>query len=163
MFLQICHMQFEVDVVRTMEYSALEAAEHCTCAYCRNFYAAVDAHYPGLRAFLGQFGVDIEAPEEQLPYDCCGGMIYDSSYRVYGKVLSKGNGELLADDVVIRVIEDADGGEENNCFFTLEFDLSLPWVLDEPMSETLSPANDPDFLELMQDRLLARSKRKEQS
>ena len=32
MFLQICHMQFEVDMVRTMEYSALEAAEHCTCA-----------------------------------------------------------------------------------------------------------------------------------
>ena len=90
-------------------------------------------------------------------------MIYDSSYRVYGKVLSKGNGDLLADDVVIRVIEDADGGEENNCFLTLEFDLSLPWVLDEPMSETLSPANNPDFLELMQDRLLARSKRKEQS
>ena len=163
MFLQICHMQFEVDMVRTMEYSAAEAAEHCTCAYCRNFYAAVDAHYPGLRAFLGQFGVDIEAPEEQLPYDCCGGIIYDSSYRVYGKVLSKGNGELLADDVVIRVNEDADGGEENNSLLSLEFDLSLPWVLDEPMSETLSPANNPDFLELMQDRLLARSKTKEQS
>ena len=163
MFLQISDMQFEVDMVRTMEHSAAEAAEHCTCAYCRNFYAAADAHYPGLRAFLSQFGVDIEAPEEQLPYDYCGGMIYDSSYRVYGKVLAKGNGELLADDVVIRVFDDMDGAETDVPCFTLEFDISLPWVLDEPMSETLSPANDLAFLEMMQDRLLLRSRPDQQS
>ena len=163
MILHLADWKFDIDMERTMEYSASEEAEHCVCAYCRNFYASVDTHYPGLRLFLGKFGVDIEAPEEQLPYDYCGGMIYYSSYLVYGRVLSKGRRELLVDDVVIRILEDSNGEMGEDSCIALEFDLSLPWVLEEPMEDTASPANDPDFLKMMQERLLFRGKTEQQS
>ena len=52
MILQIDDWKFDIDMERTMEYSAKEAAEHCDCAYCRNFYAAVDEHCSDLRPFL---------------------------------------------------------------------------------------------------------------
>ena len=49
MRLQLADWVFEIHMDATMQYSAAEAAEHCDCAYCRNFYAALDARYPDLR------------------------------------------------------------------------------------------------------------------
>ena len=51
MVLKIDDWVFDVDITATMEYSTREAAAHCDCAYCRNFYAAVDDTYPQIRRF----------------------------------------------------------------------------------------------------------------
>ena len=90
MIIEIDGWKFDVDITATMEYSANEAAEHCDCGYCRNFYASIDREYPDLRPFLTQFGVDIEAPDELLPYDFPGEMDYDGYYAVCGWILTAG-------------------------------------------------------------------------
>ena len=154
----IADWEFEIDLTRTMEYSAAEAAEHCTCAYCRNFYAAIDRHYPDLRPFLAHFGVNIEAPDEQMPYDIHGGMVYDSIYLVYGQICKRGKTPIFVNDAQIQAYADqTDAGDSifADASFVLDVgSVVLPWVLDEPMEETLSTANDPAFLQKMQDRLL---------
>ena len=154
----IADWEIEIDMTRTMEYSAAETAEHCICAYCRNFYAAIDRYYPDLRPFLVRFGVDIEAPDEQMPYDIQGGMVYDSVYLVYGQIRKRGQTPILVNDVPIQAFADQSSGGKgmfaDACFQLDVSSVVLPWVLDEPMEETLSAANDPAFLIKMQDRLL---------
>ena len=59
MIIKIDAWKFDVDLNATMAYSAQEAMDHCTCGYCRNFYASVDIVYPNLRPFLAEFGVHI--------------------------------------------------------------------------------------------------------
>ena len=54
----------DVDVPLNMEISAGQAREHCTCGYCRNFYAAVNTVCPSLRPFLAKLGIDVEGPDE---------------------------------------------------------------------------------------------------
>ncbi len=164
MILKIADWEFDIDLERTMEYSAAEAAEHCDCAYCRNFYAAVDDAYPELRPFLAQFGIDIEAPDELLPYDLEGKMYYDGVYMVSGSVLHLGKAPFFS----CRGLEVTSMDEEHmlhdphSCpkpCFPLDVGTAvLPWVLDEPMEETLSPANEPSFLKKMWDRLLGKIK-----
>lgn len=39
--------------------------------------------------------------------------------------------------------------------------MHLPWVLEEPMDEVESPANQPSFLRRMIDRLLRRAPKEE--
>lgn len=154
MILCLNEWEFDIDIQRTMEYSAAEAAEHCSCAYCRNFYSAIDTHYPSLRPFLSQFGLDIEAPEEQMPYDHQGHMIYDSTYLVYGKTIKMGQGSIVVDNIEVSFASALTDRAED-CF-TLSFDATIPWVLSEPMEETVSPANEPFFLKKMWDTLLMR-------
>ena len=77
MIIELFDWKFDVDVERTMARSALEAAEHCDCAYCRNFYATVDEENPELRYFLAEFGLDIEAPDVLYPYDISEEMCYE--------------------------------------------------------------------------------------
>lgn len=135
-----------------MEYSAKEAAEHCDCAYCRNFYAAVDSTYPELRPFLAQFGVDIEAPEELMPYtpvDC------EGAYFVFGRILCPGNYEID----IGRAHVLAQACEDRNGFLIQVMDMHFPWVLDEPMVDVISPANEPSFLKKMWERLLGKNKK----
>lgn len=156
---------FDIDLERTMAYSAAEVMDHCDCAYCRNFYAAVDAHYPNLRPFLGQFGIDIEAPDEQMPYDIDGKMCYDSVYMVCGKVISEGKGPICIDGLLIEPIVGCEmektihinHGCPNPNFALDVSTVILPWVLDEPLQETVSPANLPSFLNKMWQRLLKKA------
>ena len=165
MILRIEDWEFEVDIARTMEYSAAEAAEHCTCAYCRNFYAAVDTDYPELRSFLTRFGIDIEAPDELMPYDIGEDMHYDGVYMVCGSILQAGKKPILDCGCLTVEAREYDKGLQipHNCpqpFFALDVGtIILPWILDEPMSETLSPANEPSFLKKMWDRLLRRMRK----
>ena len=161
MILQIDDWKFDIDMERTMEYSLSEAAEHCDCAYCRNFYTAVDQENPALRQYLAQFGLNIEAPDEQMPYDYQGKMYYDSVYMVSGRVLRMGQKPLRVGDVLIspKAAEDV---QLNHCCpkpcFALDVGtVVLPWVLDEPMKDTVSPANFPSFLKKMWQRLLGKS------
>ena len=165
MILQIQDWTFDIDITRTMEYSAAEAAEHCTCAYCRNFYAVVDTDYPQLRPFLAQFGIDVEAPDELLPYDIGADMHYEGAYMVCGAILQTGHKPLLdCGCLTVEAREDDRVAPINHncpqpCFVLDVATVILPWVLDEPMEETLSLANEPSFLKKMWDRLLSRAKK----
>ncbi len=147
--LLVCNdWRFDVDLEATMEYSANEAEAHCTCAYCRNFYASVDAVYPRLRPFLSQFGLDIAAPEELMPFD---DGIYQAAYAVKGKLLQSGAASMESDG--IRITAEQNDPE----WFVLDTGFfQLPWVLDEPFEDVVSPANKPDFLKKMWNKLLGR-------
>ena len=162
MILQIDDWKFEIDMERTMAYSAGEAAEHCDCAYCRNFYATVDAECPDLRPFLAQFGLDIEAPDELMPYDVAGDMHYDGVYMVCGRILHVGQKPLLNVGCLTIEAREYEAGLHINhscpqpCFALDVGTVILPWVLDEPMKDVISPANEPSFLKKMWDKLLSK-------
>ena len=162
MILQLGDWQFDIDMERTMEYSAAEASEHCDCAYCRNFYAAIDENYPQLRPFLAQFGLDLEAPDELMPFDLDGRMYYDGAYMVCGRILQTSVSPMEVSDIPILATSADDPNNpihiNHNCpepYFALNIGaITLPWVLDEPMKDVVSPANFPDFLKKMWDKLL---------
>lgn len=147
----------DVDIPLTMELSVGQAKEHCDCGYCRNYYAVIDTAYPSLRPFLAQFGVDVEGPDELCPFEPT---IYEATYIVQGKIVVKGSQSLRIDDIplTIRSAETADIHTEHPLpYFTLCVGLmELPWVLDEPMEQVISPANEEDFLERMEQKLLMR-------
>lgn len=159
MILQIDDWKFDIDMTATMDYSAKEAAEHCTCAYCRNFYAAIDAAYPELRPFLARFGIDIEAPDELIPYfpptEC---VCY---YAVAGEIISRGTDSLIVGGLKVypQLPEEAmiNTFIEGPHFFLSTDMIYLTWVLDEPMEETVSPAYEPSFIRRMINRLLRRA------
>ena len=162
MILQLEDWKFDIDIARTMKYSAAEAAEHCDCAYCRNFYAAVDQCYPDFRPFMAQFGLDVEAPDELMPFDFEGEMYYDGTYMVCGRILQAGQAPLELSGIRIRATVDDGTGKmiqvnhscPEPCFALDISSIVLPWVLNEPISETVSPANVPSFLKKMWDKLL---------
>ena len=124
---------FDVDMTATMEYSAREAAEHCTCPNCRNFYAAVDRYYPELRPFLAKFGLDIEAPDRMSPLDySMDDIAYDPMFYVFGEIRQPGIYEMSAGpaNIVATPLEDTPDGRP--CFQLDVYEVRLPWVLDEP-------------------------------
>lgn len=158
MILETDGWKFDIDLAATMEYSAAEAKGHCTCGYCRNFYAAVDDIYPELRPFLGQFGVDIEAPEELMPFEatnvlCC--------YAVEGKILRFGENITRIHGISIYAEYPEDAMISTGCrapYFILSVGpMDLPWVLEEDMDGVMSPANEPGFFKRMWNRLLRRA------
>ena len=155
MILKIDDWEFDIDLERTMAYSAAEAAEHCDCAYCRNFYAVIDEKHPKLRPFLAQFGLDVEAPEEMFaPSVLDDSLDYMPIYIVYGKILKAGHYEMEAG--LCNIVANCD--DQTRDYFELNcYEITLPWVLDEPIEEVLSPANEPSFLKKMWDRLLGRA------
>jgi hypothetical protein len=156
---KVDNWEFEVFLSETMEYSAAEAADHCDCAYCRNFYQAADSFTPQLRQFLAQFGLDLEAPDELMPYDVKDEVWYDGVYAVCGRIIQKGHTPIQLDDLQIIVLPDnqyqINHGCPDPCFFLSFTALKLPWVLDESMYGVISPANDPSFFRKMIDRFYA--------
>lgn len=153
MIIQIDDWKFQVFTVSNRRYYAREAAEHCTCAWCRNFYQSVDGEYPNLRPFLDRFGIHIEAPDEMLapnPTLC------DCYYGVMGEILEWGSGDILVDGVAIspQTREEAmvNTEMEGPVFFLQVGTMMLPWVLDEPMEESESPAKSQNYIQ----RLLRR-------
>lgn len=161
MILQLDDWKFDVDMARTMEYSAAEAADHCQCAYCRNFYAAMDQHLPELRSLLAQFGIDAEAPETLYPYDVQKDLMwYEGEYVVFGSILEKGKLPLNCNGNHLFLIEPMEDDEYQlpQPLFLLSFEIAeLPWILEEPMKDVISPANEPFFLKKMWDRLMAKA------
>lgn len=155
MIIEIDDWKFDVDLASTMAYSAAEAAAHCSCGYCRNFYEAVDDCYPNFRQFFAQFGIDIEAPEQLSPYE---GTLLDAHYAVHGKVLRYGRSPMMVDGLPVSVLED-DLYINSSCpvpYFVLSTGLmELPWVLEEPMDDVISTANESSFLQKMWDRLMS--------
>ena len=163
MILQIDDWKFEIDMVATMEYSLVELAEHCDCAYCRNFYATVDATYPKLRPFLAQFGVEVEAPDEMMPYTPT---FIENWYAVSGTILQKGLQPFFVDGTRVLPLTDDEARMNTVCpqprFVLAVGTMDLPWVLDEPMEDVVSPANLPSFLKRMWNKLLSKQPRSQQ-
>ncbi len=162
MLLQIDDWKFDVDIEGTMAYSAAEATEHCDCAYCRNFYAAVDGAFPKLRPFLAQFGLDIEAPDELMPFTATNMMVL---YAVSGKILQYSKEPIMLDGLRIDPEPHEVSRINTECprpiFILSVGTFDLPWVLDEPLveDEIVSPANEPSFLKKMWDRFLGKAKK----
>ena len=153
MILETDGWKFQVFDVATRKYSTREAAEHCSCAWCRNFYAAVDGKYPNIRPFLNKFGVHIEAPDEMMafsPTQCA------NYYTVCGSILERGEGSIQVDGIPIepQTAEEAMVNTEcpQPCFFLYVGCMTLPWVLEESMEGADSPAKGKDPIS----RLLSR-------
>ena len=146
---------FDVDVNKTASIYEKGVLDHCTCGYCRNFYEAVDVAYPDLRQFLNEFGVNLEAPEELLPVEPTLCVV---SYCVCGTVIQRGNPlrDLEHCTITIQSQEEKDYDDDwPTPFFVLTTGvLELPWLLDEPMEDVVSPANEPECMERMGQKLL---------
>ena len=127
----------EATLMRTMQYST----DHCTCAYCRNYYETVDQAQPRLRPVLGKFGIAMEGPCELMPLEPT---ILLSCYRVDGSILRKGQTHIYVDAVRITPEFESDA-----TFLLWVGPMELPWMQDEPMEDVVSPANQPEFLERM--------------
>lgn len=150
----------EIDVDQTMLHRAGEREDPCDCAYCRNFAAAIDVTYPNLRPFLAQFGIDITLPDESMPFDQPGEMWYQNVYSVCGHICSGDETTVVIDGTEVFFHNENQLHINPVCpephFFIGVGMMRLPWVLDEPMADVVSPANEPSFLLKMWKRLLSR-------
>ena len=157
MLIELADWKLEVDVPLTMTLSGAQAREHCTCGYCTNFYASIDRRYPTLRSFLSQFGIDVEGPDELCPFEPT---IYEATYVIQGHIVKRGRQRLYFEDIPLVLCSASESDvytEHPMPYFTLSVGLlELPWVLSEPMSEVVSPANEKEFMERMQIKLLQR-------
>ena len=153
MIIQIEDWRFQVFTVSNRRYYAREATEHCTCAWCRNFYQSVDARYPDLRSLLDRFGIHIEAPEESMAFSPT---LCSNYYSVCGEILQWGSGDILVNGVSVTPETEEQSGvdvdRDGPVFFLRVGPMTLPWVLDEPMEEADSPAKGKAFVQ----RLLQR-------
>jgi len=157
MVISIRDWQFDVDISANMEISAAQAAEHCMCGYCRNFYQGIDDACPSLRPFLAEFGVHVEGPDELSPFEPT---IYEASYIVQGSILSVGTNCFRVDDIPICVVSSGEADMDTvrpEPYFVLTVGLiELPWLLDEDPSQVISPANEEYYLQRMEKKLLKR-------
>ena len=156
MIVQVADWIFDVDIASTMSYSAAVWSDHCTCGYCRNFYETMNDAYPQTKRFLERFGMNSLTPEEMSPIEPTLCMI---SYCISGTIVKRGIYPVDSGDVVFTISTD----DQNPLyeppfgkpFFVLTSGLlELPWVLDEDMDEVISPANEPEYMQRMMNRLL---------
>lgn len=155
MIISIGGWTFDVDIQRTEAYSQRITEDHCNCGYCRNFYASVDERYPKLRPFLAQFGAKVEGPDEMMPFEPT---VCQLTYCISGKVISADPVPITMDGTVLEVVDGDDLDIETQCpgpnFAFITGYLELPWVLEEDMDEVISPANEPECLQRMWEKLL---------
>ena len=153
MVLQVNDWQFQLFEVTQRKYYARERLEHCTCAWCRNYYESVDAKYPDLRPLMERFAVDIEAPCEMIALSPT---LCNAYFAVSGKIIKRGEGPILVDGLTVEPLESGESmvnfQEDWPVFFLYVSYMTLPWVLDEPMEEADSPAKGQKFVQ----RLLSR-------
>ena len=135
---------FEVDTAATAAYTLKCSTDHCTCAYCRNYYETIDIAHPTLRPFLRRFGILAEGPSEVMPLEPT---LVMAGYRVTGRILTRGKARMHADHVPVH-IEESDEGT----FLLWVGEMELPWNQPEPMDDVISPANQPEFLLRMNEK-----------
>jgi len=155
MILKVGDWIFDVDIPATMEYSAHIASDPCGCGYCRNFRKTIDYAYPQLNGFLKQFGMSSLTPEEMSPIEPT---LCNAFYCISGSVIKHGVYPIDLNGVVLSVPDEPDplyNPPFGKPFFVFDTRLlDLPWVLDEDMNEVISPANEPEYLQRMMNRLL---------
>ena len=141
MIITLADWQFEVDPALTADYTLKCSLDHCTCAYCRNFYETVDEAHPRLRAVLEKFGIHLNGPCEVMPFEPT---LVMACYRVTGQILQMGRTRLHVDEVPLHP-----SVADEKTFFLWTGEMELPWVQEEDMDEVISPANQPEFLDRM--------------
>lgn len=156
MIVQAADWIFDVDISKTMTYSAVIWEDHCLCGYCRNFYETLNKVYPQLNAFLKKFGMNSLTPEEMSPIEPT---LCIASYCICGRIVQNGIYPIDIDGVVLTVSQQEDNPDYEpgfgERFFVLTTGLlDLPWTLDEAMDEVISPANEPEYMQRMMNRLL---------
>lgn len=140
---------FDVDPDATAAHTTKNSTDHCTCAYCRNYYEALELTHSQLLTFLSGFGINFQGPSELMPFTPT---MMLACYRVHGKIQNWGREVLKVDGVPIIPEANDDG-----TFFLWVGELELPWLQEEDMDEVVSPANQPEFLLRMQEVWLTRN------
>lgn len=139
MFLEFSDWLIYSDKDTTRTYCEEEYSSRCTCGYCRNFCATVDAAYPAIRYFLSKFGVDIEVPESLIPITP---ELYQASYAAQGKILRVGSEPIWVNGIAVTVEEDSEPD-----WFIINLGLmSLPWVLSDDPNTIPAPYGLSDML-----------------
>ncbi len=146
MLISLADWKFFVDENATRDYTVQCSEDHCTCPYCQNFYENVDRAHPKLRPVLDHFGIFINGPSELMPLEP---NVIMACYRVIGKIIQAGESCLHVEGVPLSP-EPAD----RDTFYIWIGELTLPWTQATAMSEVISPANEPDFMQRMYDRWL---------
>jgi len=148
MIIELLDWKFQVDVEATLAHTHKNSTDHCNCAYCRNYYDAMDRCYPQLRTFLGQFGIDMHGPSELMPFTPT---LMLACYRVHGRIVQWGKEELTVDRIPI-----VPESSEHDSFLLWVGEIPIPWLQEEDMDEVISPANLPEFLGRMEEVWLQR-------
>lgn len=112
MVLEIDGWKFQIFEVATRKYYAREVAEHCDCAFCRNFYAAIDTAFPELRPFMARFGVHIEAPDEMISFTPT---LCSNYYGVCGQILEQGDAPLSVGGLTVEPMTEAEAMTDSDC------------------------------------------------
>ena len=146
MTITLADWEFQVEETATRDYTHQCSLDHCTCPYCENFYENVDKVHPNLRPVLDRFGIFLNGPCEVMPFEPT---YVAAAYRVTGKIRTRGEANLHIDGVPLRFEEGND-----TTFLLWVGPMDLPWTQQEDMDEVLSPANQPEFMERMMERLL---------
>ncbi len=141
MIVKMADWRFRVDKAATWEQTTRYSEDHCECAYCRNYYDAVDMTYPRLRGFLSEFGINLDGPSELMPFSPT---LMLACYRVRGEILQWGRAQLATSGITVL----PEAGEEGS-FLLWIGEVELPWVQREAIEDVVSPANMPEFMQRM--------------
>lgn len=147
MVITLADWEFQVDLDATMDYTHQCSLDHCTCPYCLNFYENADRVCENLRPVLSRFGVQFNGPCEVMPFEPD---VVGACYRVTGQIVRVGDTELYVDDIPLR----PEPGDEHT-FLLWVGPMELPWTQEEDMFDVLSPANQPEFMDRMMQKLLS--------
>jgi len=140
MIVELGDWKFQVFEVTNRKYYAEQYHDRCDCAWCRNFYASVDKNYPNLRGFLNKFGVKVDAPDEVIAFSPT---LCSNYYAVCGSILNRGEEIITVDGIAIEPQFSQEAIVNTTLepvFFLYVGCMDLPWVLDEPMEQSDSPA-----------------------
>lgn len=156
MRIQLADWLLDVDIPNNMAISAQQATDHCMCGYCKNFYLGADHAMPMLRPLLQRLGIELEGPDELCPFEPT---IYEATYVIRGSILRKGTRTMNVDGVPMRILlsQELDlDSHPTEPHFALRIGLfELPWLLEEDPNQVISPANCPECLRRMEEKLLA--------
>ena len=130
--------RIQVDVESTRDWYRVhkELEGRCTCAYCRNFNAALPLLPQEVGRFLEPLGLTMERPAEVMEWckEGDGRHWYTALYHLVGELLEEGDvPKEIAPGVTVSFLEDKGPFLEGfpKPFFQLFLDLHLPWVLEE--------------------------------
>lgn len=146
MEIHLADWHFLVDLYATEEYTLKCSMDHCNCPYCQNYYENAHRVQPELSPVLAKFGIFFHGPCEVMPFEPT---LVAACYRVTGKILRKGNALLHVNGAALRP-EEAD----DRTFFLWVGPIELPWTQNTAVEDVISPANEPDFMDRMMQRLL---------
>lgn len=145
--------KIDVDLERTRKWYAAKKennANRCTCAGCRNYWAAVSKLSPEFLSFLEKFGIDPEEPAEVSAVVSGNGKVYyDGWFHICGTILEGKEAFVQIAPRCTQVNPDYQLhiGEDYTVFFhnqigllredfprpviQMEVAMYIPWVLDE--------------------------------